>query len=77
METTVTSFAQMVAGNLRAEMARRKITIDELASVLKCSRPTARSRFNGETQIGLAELEVLAEWLDMDYHELLKREASQ
>lgn len=74
METSVTALADLAAGNLRAEMARRHLSIDDLAAALECSRPTARSRFNGDKALGLGELERVSLWLGVEWQVLLSAE---
>jgi hypothetical protein len=70
METTITRFAQKVSENLRAEMARKNLGINELAQALQCSRPTARSRFYGRSALTLGELSAAATWLGITIDDL-------
>ena len=63
METTATTFAQKVAANLRAEMARQNLTINDLAAAMGCTRPTARSRYFGRSPLTIGELGAAAQML--------------
>lgn len=54
---------QSVAGALRAEMARRKLTSSDLARALNCSQSSASRRMTADIAIDLDELEVIATWL--------------
>jgi hypothetical protein len=61
------NYAQDVAGEVRAEMARQGRTIDELAEVLEFkTRATARSRYDGDTAYDLIEIARVAMWLGVD-----------
>lgn len=61
-----------VAGALRAEMARRRLTSSDLASVLKCSQSSASRRLTGDVGLDLDELALIAEWLDITSEDLLR-----
>lgn len=77
MEATTTKFAREVAGNLRAEMGRRGLTIGDLATALGCSRHTAASRFYGTKAMSVGELEMVANWLVLDWTDLLGERQSE
>jgi hypothetical protein len=70
METT-SNLAQRVAGELRAEMARQGKTMSELCGVLQLSNKTARTRYMGQTELGLNEIEAVSVWLGIDRRQLL------
>ena len=57
------NYWEAVAGNVRAEMARRKRTATDLVNVLHMSRNSVYRRMNGEVPFDLAELQLVAEWL--------------
>ena len=65
-----------VAAEIRAEMARQRKTGIELASLLDLSQQSASRRVNGETDIDLDELEVIAGWLGVDVPALLGMSAA-
>lgn len=70
METT-SNLAQRVAGELRAEMARQGKTMSELGSTLRLSQKTARTRYAGQTELSLNEIEAVSLWLAIDRRQLL------
>lgn len=54
-----------VAGALRAELARRKLTSLDLARVLDTSQSSAARRLSGEVGLDLDELATIASWLGL------------
>jgi transcriptional regulator with XRE-family HTH domain len=58
-----TSLPQVVATEIRAEMARQRITQMALAARLGRSQPYVCRRLTGEVAFDLAELELVAEAL--------------
>lgn len=58
-----TTFAQSVAAELRAEMARQRKSTTELASALNISQSSASRRFSGEQAMSLDEINAVAIWL--------------
>lgn len=71
MGTVNTSLSQIVAGNLRAEMARQKLSGVDLAALLKCSQQSASRRVTGAQALDLDELARVAEWLGVGIFELV------
>lgn len=65
------TLSQIVADNVRAEMARRKITQSALAEKLGTSQALVYRRLSGRTAFDLDELGAIAQLLDMDPRELL------
>lgn len=59
------------AANLRAELARRQIKQEEFAQSIGMSRPTLTAILNGQTNITLSRLEVIAAALDLEPSKLL------
>jgi predicted transcriptional regulator len=57
------SFAAQVAGNIRAEMARRGVTQSQLAKVLGLPQSAVSYRHRGRTPWTLNEIEVVARHL--------------
>lgn len=57
-------------------MARQRKTGIELASLLNLSQQSASRRMNGETDIDLDELEVIAGWLGVNVPALLGMSAA-
>lgn len=68
---TRSSLKQLVADELRAHMARKKKTGVELASVLQISQQAASRRMLGEVSLDLDELVLVADWLEVDFLDLL------
>lgn len=77
MEFSTTPLRMMVAANVRAEMARQLYTSRDLADALSISQQAASRRMTGTTDFGLAELERIADWLEIDLGELLGAEAAR
>lgn len=71
MGTVNTSLSGIVAGNLRAEMARQKLGGVDLAALLKCSQQSASRRVTGVQAIDLDELPRIAEWLGVSVFDLV------
>lgn len=64
--------ARRVAGQVRAELARKNKTAAELAVVLGCTPQTVGRRLNGRVDFTVTEIMRIAEWLDLNASELLK-----
>lgn len=60
-----------VAGNLRAELARRDLTQQEIADQLGISSVQVSRRMRGEVDWRLSELEAVAELLGLGLRDLL------
>lgn len=71
MGTVNTSLSEVVAGNLRAEMARQKLSGVDLAALLKCSQQSASRRVTGAQAIDLDELPLIADWLGVNLFDLV------
>jgi transcriptional regulator with XRE-family HTH domain len=63
--------AERVASNIRAEMARRKRTHAELASVLNLTRSSMHRRMTGEQPLDIDELHKIAAFLGVPVTTLL------
>ena len=59
------------AANIRAELARRRITQEEFAATLGIGRTAVTAMLNGQTAITLDKLELVAAALGMDPRDLL------
>lgn len=59
------NYWQSVAGNVRAEMARRKRTATHLQELLHLSRNSVYRRMNGDVPFDLSELDQVARWLSL------------
>lgn len=55
---------------LKAAMARKGISIPQLADVLKLSKKTMYTRFSGETDFNLSEIRKIADVLELSYEEI-------
>lgn len=60
------STTKRVSANLRAEVARRRITQVELARVLKMSQPAVSRRLLGHTALNVDELTTISTFLGVD-----------
>jgi transcriptional regulator with XRE-family HTH domain len=59
------------AANIRAELARRQMTHDEVAKRLGLARNAVTAMLNGQTNITLSRLEVIADLLELEPSKLL------
>ena len=64
------NYAQFVAGEVRAEMARQGLSLADLADAMNVSRETARLRYEGERAYDMVEIAVIAEWLGVPLRQL-------
>lgn len=67
----MTAQAQAVPGNVRAEMARRRVTQAQLAEALGKTQQAVSARLNGRVAFDVNELHTVAEVLDIDVTDLL------
>lgn len=67
--------ANLVAGQVRAELARTRIPQKRVAEVLGTSRAAVCRRLSGEIPFDVAELEAIAELLGIPVTQLLERAA--
>lgn len=67
--------AEVVPGQLRAELARRQITKSELAGKLNVSDMWVYRRLSGSIPLNLRDLDRITEALDIDPRQLLGRAA--
>ncbi|MDN4615963.1 helix-turn-helix transcriptional regulator [Leifsonia sp. F6_8S_P_1B] len=65
------SLSQRVATRVRMLMAARRATNRELAEVLGLSERAAQRRRQGHLEFSLSELELVANWLEVDPAALL------
>ena len=56
---------------LRAAMARKNISIPQLAVLLGMSKKTIYSRFSGDTDFSLSEIQRIAKILELSNDEIL------
>lgn len=64
-------YAQLVAGEVRAEMARQGKSIDDLRVALNFKAlDTARNRYSGSSPYDMVELAQVAEWLGVPISKL-------
>ncbi len=61
----------IVAANVRAEMAKRQLTVTQMAEALGLDRKVTLSRYRGIKSLTLTEVDLLARWLDVDVDVLL------
>lgn len=64
MTESPTSYANLVASEIRAEMGRQRKTTAGLAAVLGCSPGTATNRLADAYPFNLNELYAVCQWLD-------------
>ena len=56
---------------IKAAMARKNISIPQLAELLKLSKKTIYSRFSGETDFNLSEIQSISKCLDLSNEDIL------
>lgn len=66
---------ERVAGTLRAEMARHRITQAQLGKHLGLSQMAINRRVSGETALDVGELFAIAEFLEIPVTDILGLEA--
>lgn len=59
------SLPQYIAREVRAEMARQRVTQRQMAEWLDISQPQVASRLNGDIEFRPSELEKIAEAMDV------------
>ena len=64
------TYAQAVAENVRAEMARRRVSQKDLADALGLTQPPISRRFHGLVPFDVAELEIVARVLGVTIADL-------
>ena len=60
----------MNISELKAAMARKNISIPQLAEQLNISKKTAYTRFSGETDFNLSEIRKIADILELSYDDI-------
>lgn len=73
MDTTDTpSYPSRVSGNIRAEIARHRLTQGEVAEIIGKSVDSIGRRYNGKLEWTLSEIGALAAHLEVDPATLTK-----
>lgn len=54
------TLTQLVAGNIRTEVARQRITQVDIADALGISQPAVSRRLRGEMSLRISELDIFA-----------------
>lgn len=67
-----TTPSQIVAGEVRAQMARKRLGQGALAELIERSQASASRRLLGHTPFDVNELFVIADFLNLDVCDLLK-----
>ena len=73
--TTINLATVRVADNIRAEMARKRVTQQAAADALRMSQPAFSARMSGKTPLDVNELFAIADLLAVDPAALLKESA--
>lgn len=66
----------VVPGNIRAEMARRRVPQRRVADALGISQQSLSLKLSGRRPLSIEEVESIARELDVDPRELLARSSS-
>lgn len=66
-----TGLNEIVAGNIRAEIARRNVDQSEVGAVIGVNQATVSKKMKGRVRWHLEDIEAIAEFLDMEPYELL------
>jgi len=70
------SFSETVGATVRAEMARRKVTQQQVAAVLKIAQTQVSRRLNGQVSFNVDELQAVANLLGLPVQDLVSVRAS-
>ena len=65
------TYSQIVAANVRAELARRNLRTRDLAPVLDLKTTAVRARLVGEVEMTFTEVGKIAEFLKIPYEFLV------
>lgn len=68
-----TTYAEGIAAEVRAEIARQRKTVQGLAVVLGSSQSTASRRYLGEVPFDMCEMFDVADWLGVTVTEFDRR----
>ena len=68
--------AERVAASVRAEVARRKVTQQQLADLLGMHQMSVSRRLNGHTEFTVSELATVAEFLGVPVASLIGDDAA-
>ena len=77
MNQTPSSYASLVAEEIRAEMARQRKTQVQLRKLLVCSEGTANNRYAGIYPYDLDELAAVCVWLDIPIDDMTAAAAAK
>lgn len=66
-----TTLPERIAAEVRSEMAWQRRSVPELATVLGVGLRAAQRRYSGEVEIGLDEIDPIADWLGVSRNQLL------
>lgn len=66
------TYADSIAGNIRAEVSRREINQTDLARHLDMSQAQLSNRLRGRIEFRPSEIEKIAEFMSVDIEELTK-----
>lgn len=72
-----TDYAEGIAAEVRAEMARQKKTGKDLSSTLGLTQSTTSRRLTGEVPFDMAEIFTVSDWLGIAVTELDRRVREQ
>lgn len=67
-----TTSREEIAATVRAEMARRRVEVREIAAVIGKSQASASERVNGKTHFRVSELQAVAALLDVPVAHLIE-----
>lgn len=68
---TTTAVTATVIENIRAQMARKRLSQKDIADHLGVTQPAVSARLSGKTPIDVEELSKIADLLDLSAAELL------
>ncbi|WP_152641709.1 helix-turn-helix domain-containing protein [Microbacterium hydrocarbonoxydans] len=73
VEQRAAAVVRNLADEVRAELARKRLSATDLAGALGLSQGTVGRRLNGETPFNTVELIITSAFLGLSYTELLNR----
>lgn len=71
------TFAEQVSGNIRAELARRKLNTETVVKALGIKTSAARNRLNGEIEFSFDEVQAISKATGIPIETLLHFEEQE
>lgn len=73
----MSTLKEIVAEEIRAEMARQLKSVNELSILLGLGHKAAKRRYSGEQEFSLDEVAAVSKWLDVPVSQITSRSRHQ